>query len=135
MTKIKKIKFRKLFTSSGKLMIAGKDAESNEELIKQVGKNEYVLHTKARGSPFVNIKADKKDVKKKDLKEAAIFCAVYSQAWKKAKIKKDVIVHYFLGEDIYKNKNMKIGTFGVKNYKEIIVKKEDLKKFEEKLKK
>lgn len=108
-------------------MLAGRDALSNEELIKQVNENEYVLHTKQKGSPFVNIKAKKQEVTKKDLKEAAIFCVKYSQAWKKPKIKPSFVeVHYFLGKDIFKDKYMAIGTFGVKKYKKIIIKKQDI---------
>ena len=117
------MKLRLTKTSSGKVVLAGKDAESNEKLIEQVGKDELVFHTKAAGSPFVNIKEKADNLTKKDIKEAAIFCARFSQAWKKAKIKKDVEVHYFLGKDIFKLKDMKLGTFGVKKNKKIIVKK------------
>ena len=35
--------FRRFITSSGKLVLAGKDAKSNEELISGVGKNEEVF--------------------------------------------------------------------------------------------
>ena len=35
-------------------------------------------------------------------------------------------MHYFLGKDIYKNKEMKTGTFGVKKFKEILVKKKEI---------
>jgi len=121
-----KIKFREFTTSSGKLVLAGRDAASNEKLVEQAGKNEYVLHTLAPGSPFCNIKCDKKETSKEDLKETAIFCAKYSQAWKKAKVKKDVKVHVFLGKDIFKKEGMKIGTFGVKNIKEIIARKSEI---------
>ena len=82
--------FRKLETKSGKLMLAGKNAEQNEEMIKQAGKNELVLHTATPGSPFVNIKLKEK-YGKEDVREAAVFCAAYSQAWKKSKIKKDIL--------------------------------------------
>jgi predicted ribosome quality control (RQC) complex YloA/Tae2 family protein len=118
--------FRKLKTTSGKLVLSGKNAEQNEKIIAQVQDNEIVLHTKLPGSPFVNIKADVTEVTKEDIKEAATFCAIYSQSWKKAKVKKDIEVHVFLGKDIFKEKDMKCGTFGVKKNKKIIVKKEDL---------
>lgn len=118
-------KFREAFTSSGKLMLGGKNAEQNEQVVEQAGKNEIVLHTKAAGSPFINIKGK---ASKKDIKEAAIFCARYSRDWKKNH--KDVEVHYFKGEDIFKEKGMKIGTFGVRKFKKIIVKKEELEKLE-----
>ena len=121
-------KFRRFFTSSGKLILAGKDAETNEKLVEQTGKDEIVLHTKQAGSPFVNIKLNGKEkTSKKDIKEAAIFCALYSRDWKKNK--KDVEVHWFKGKDIFKNKEMKLGTFLVKKFKAINVKKEEIEKF------
>ena len=112
-------------TSSGKLMLGGKNAEQNEALVKQVAKNEIVLHTKTAGSPFVNIKGK---ANKKDIKEAAVFCAKFSRDWKKNK--KNVEVHWFFGKDIYKLKGMKMGTFGVKKVKKIIVKKSEIENME-----
>jgi predicted ribosome quality control (RQC) complex YloA/Tae2 family protein len=123
---MKKENYRKLVLTSGISVLAGKNAEMNEEIIKQSEKNEYVLHTKAPGSPFCNIKEDMKKVSEEDLYETAVFCAKYSQAWKKAKVKKDIEVHVFIGKDIFKKENMKTGTFGVKKTKNIVVKKQDL---------
>lgn len=123
--KIKKTNFRQSKTLSGKIILAGKDAQSNEDLIKQVKPNEFVFHTIAPGSPFVNIKAPSKEVSKKDLFDAAILCAKHSQDWRNSK--KDILVHYFLGKDIYKKKDMKLGTFGVKNTKSLKVRKEEIK--------
>jgi predicted ribosome quality control (RQC) complex YloA/Tae2 family protein len=121
--------FRKLVMTSGKLVLSGKDAETNEQLIKQVGNNEWVLHTSKPGSPFVNIKAVSKEVSRKDIMEAAIFCSFYSQAWKKAKKKADVKVDYFLGNDIFKLPGMKPGTFGVRKGKSMTVKKQYIEEF------
>lgn len=119
--------FRKFITSSGKLVLAGKDAETNEQIIKQSGKEEIVLHTKQAGSPFVNIKLKENGkTTKKDIKEAAVFCARYSHDWRDNK--KDVLIHIFKGKDIHKDKKMKLGTFGVKKFKEIKVKKEEILK-------
>ena len=120
--------FRKFTTSSGKQVLAGKSAETNELLIKQANNNEYLLHTSKPGSPFVNIKADEQEVNEKDLEESAIFCARYSQDWRDNK--KDVIVHVFKAKDTYKNKSMSQGTFGVKNLKEIKVKKINIENFQ-----
>ena len=120
-----KTNFRKLETSSGKLMLAGKNAASNEQIVEQAGKNELVIHTAKPGSPFVNIKPrEGEKINGEDVKEAAIFCVKYSQAWKKAKVKMDVEVHVFKAQDIYKTKDMSLGTFGVKKHKSIIVRKE-----------
>ena len=116
-------KFRQFKTSNKKIVFGGKNATQNEELIKQVKKEEVVLHTKAAGSPFVNIKGK---ATKKDIKEAAIFCAKYSRDWKKNK--ENVEVHYFLGKNIHKEKDMKVGTFGVIKAKKIIVNKKEILK-------
>lgn len=125
---MKKENFRKFTTSSGKLVLAGKDAEQNEKVIEQAQKEEFLLHTELPGSPFCNIKSPEEEVSKEDIKETALFCAKYSQAWKKAKTKKDVIVHIFLRKDVFKDKDMKTGTFGVKKLKSLTVKKEDIEK-------
>src|SRR3989344_6024896 len=108
---MKKINFRKFTSENGTLILAGKNDESNEALISQVGENEEVFHTKGAGSPFVNIKGE---AKKSDVKIAAIICARFSRDWKKNK--GDVEVHHFKGKDIYKEKGMPLGTFGVKKY-------------------
>ena len=126
------VKFREFKTSSKKKVLGGKSAENNESLIAQVKDSEIVIHTKAPGSPFVNIKpgrGENKKISKKDIYEAAVFCSKYSQAWKKPKVKKNVLVHVFKGKDVFKEKGMKTGTFGVKKHKKIIVKKKDIGEF------
>ena len=116
--------FREIITDRGTMIFCGKSAPNNEELIKQVRKNEEVFHTATPGSGFVNIKGR---ARKGDIKQAAIFCAAYSKDWKKNK--SDVIVHRFKGKDIYKNFGMKTGTFGVKKIIKIKIKKEEIQEF------
>jgi predicted ribosome quality control (RQC) complex YloA/Tae2 family protein len=128
----KKANFRKFQTQSGKLVLAGRDEESNEELIEQVNQNELVFHTKVSGSPFVNIKSLSDKTTKEDIKETALFCALFSKDWKKNR--HDIIMHIFLGKDIYKTKDMKTGTFGVKNFKEIKLKRQEIEAFEKLIK-
>lgn len=118
-------RFREYKTKSGTLILAGRDAVTNEELIAQIEPSEIVLHTREPGSPFVNVKGEAKN---EDVKEAALFCAAYSRAWKKNKV--DVEVHKFKGHDIFKDKKMKLGTFGVKNFKIITIKKKEIEAFE-----
>lgn len=111
------------FTSSGKILLAGKNNLTNEKLIKNyLNKNEVVFHTSKPGSSFVVIKSHKPS--KQDIKEAGIFCAKYSQDWKRNK--SNVLIHYFKSQDISKKQEMKTGTFGVKNFKEILIKKKDV---------
>ncbi len=75
-------KFR-WFTSSGDfLVVGGKDATSNEVLIKKyTEKNDAVFHSEIQGSPFVVIKTGGKYVPETAKKEAAEFAAAYSKAW------------------------------------------------------
>jgi len=115
-----KTNFRRLITKNGTLILAGRNDESNEKLVEQVEKNEEVFHTKEAGSPFVNIKGKPKIG---DIKEAMIFCARFSRDWKKNS--SDVIIHQFKGRDIFKDKGMKAGTFGIKRFKAIKIKKSE----------
>lgn len=119
------MKFREIKTKSGILLLAGKNAENNEQLVSQAKPDEIVLHTAKPGSPFVNIKSEKeKKPSKEDIKEAAVFCAAYSQDWRDNNA--DVEVHIFNGKDIKKVKGMPVGTFAVKKAKSLIVKKKEL---------
>jgi predicted ribosome quality control (RQC) complex YloA/Tae2 family protein len=122
--KAKNINFRKFCTVSGKDIVCGKSAEQNELVVEQAGDEELVLHTKAPGSPFCNIKGK---ATKEDVKETSIICAAFSKAWKTNK--SDVEVHVFKGKNIFKGANMKPGTFGVKSVKSIIAKKSDIERF------
>jgi predicted ribosome quality control (RQC) complex YloA/Tae2 family protein len=116
-------------TASGKKVLAGKNAEGNEELVKQfIGKRNMIFHTEEPGSPFCVIGDLKPD--KKDIEETAIFCAGKSQDWRESK--SDVVVHVFSGTNIYKEKRMKTGMFGVSRFKKIIAKKKEIQKFLEK---
>ncbi|GAG46387.1 unnamed protein product [marine sediment metagenome] len=124
-------KYRNFCTKSGRLVVGGKSAEQNEELVKKfIGKENIIMHTAKPGSPFCVIKGR---ANRKDVKEAAVFCARYSHDWRDNK--KNVLVHRFKGKHIYKNKKMKLGTFGIKKFKVIKVKKKDILKFIEEEKK
>ncbi len=116
------VRFREYITHNGTTVLAGRDAKNNEQLVEQVEPEEEIFHTAAAGSPFVNIKGKPK---KGDLKEAAIFCARYSRDWKKNKT--DVEVHRFKGKSIYKEKGMKVGTFGIKKLKKIKITEKQIK--------
>lgn len=117
--------YRWFYTTNGNLVVGGKNDGQNELVIKNFLKSEYiVLHTSAPGSPFMIIQSSNPN--KQDINEAAIFCACFSKQWKNLKNKKDKIeVHIFIGRQIYKTKEMKIGTFGIKGkIKKISVKPE-----------
>jgi hypothetical protein len=108
-------KFRWFFTYSGKLVYGGKSAEQNEDIVGMLlrsGKERIVMHTRIPGSPFAIIESEIGKITDRDKKEAAIWTASFSRAWKSGLKKTQVDV--FNSKDIFKAKNMKIGTFGVK---------------------
>lgn len=94
-------------TSSGKIVIGGKSAEQNEEIIRRVSADSVIMHTASPGSPFCIIR----NPNLQDIREVAVFCACFSQQWKKDRKKTEV--HIFKGEQVIKNRGMKIGTFGI----------------------
>jgi len=76
-------KFRWFFTSNGFLAIGGKDATSNEIVVKKhAEKGDLIFHTEMAGSPFVVLKTGDRKPEQIDINEAAQECAVYSRAWK-----------------------------------------------------
>jgi len=121
---MKEINFRKFCLVSGKEVLCGRDAEQNELVVAQSGNDEAVLHTKAPGSPFCNIKGKASPA---DIKETAVICAAFSKDWKQHK--SDIDIHVFKGRDIFKEGDMKEGTFGVRKAKSLKVKKENIQKF------
>lgn len=76
-------KFRWVHSSDGFLVIGGKDATSNEMIIKKhMDPNDIVFHAEIVGAPFVLIKTEGKTVPEQTIKEAAQLAASYSKAWK-----------------------------------------------------
>lgn len=91
-------KFRWFVTSEGFLVIGGRDATSNEIVIKKhTSEGDVVFHTDMAGSPFVIIKRKVVDevkdllgddfsqadtIGEESLIEAASFCFAHSKAWK-----------------------------------------------------
>jgi predicted ribosome quality control (RQC) complex YloA/Tae2 family protein len=75
-------KFRWFISSDGFLIVAGKDAKTNEQLIRKYMKDDdLVFHADITGSPFALIKKGK-NAPKQTIEEAAMFTACYSKAWK-----------------------------------------------------
>jgi hypothetical protein len=105
-------KYRWFFTSNNHLVVGGKSAEQNEELIQELikSKKDYiVMHTKSPGSPFSIIQSE--NISEKDIEETAIFTGCFSRAWRENQ--KTAIIDIFKANQIIKKKSMKTGTFGV----------------------
>ncbi|MBA3063856.1 DUF814 domain-containing protein [Candidatus Woesearchaeota archaeon] len=76
-------KFRWFFSSEGFLCIGGRDATTNDIIIKKhADKEDIVFHTDMAGSPFFVIKADNRKISEKTMEEAAQATASYSRAWR-----------------------------------------------------
>jgi predicted ribosome quality control (RQC) complex YloA/Tae2 family protein len=76
-------KFRWFISSDGFLVVAGKDAVSNEVLIKKhVEKDDVVFHADVTGAPFVVVKAEGKTPSEQTLREGGDFAAAFSRAWR-----------------------------------------------------
>ncbi len=77
-------KFRWFISSDELLVIGGKDATTNEIIIKKYAdKDDIVFHTDMAGSPFVVVKNDKhQKIPKTTLSETASFTAIFSRGWK-----------------------------------------------------
>lgn len=79
-------KFRWFITSTGFLVIGGRDATTNEIVIKKhTDSNDIVFHTDMAGSPFFVIKKNSNADKEFDdatLKEVADATCSFSRAWK-----------------------------------------------------
>lgn len=76
-------KFRWFISTDDFLVIGGKDASSNESVIKKhTEPQDLVYHSEAPGSPFVVIKnPDSKEIPKSTKLEAATLAATFSRAW------------------------------------------------------
>ena len=75
-------KFHWFISSEDFLCIGGKDATSNEIVVKKhTDKEDLVFHTDMAGSPFFVIK-NGQEATEITIEEAAIATAVYSKAWK-----------------------------------------------------
>lgn len=76
-------KFRWFRSSDGFFVIGGRDATTNEILIKKYTEpSDIVFHADIVGAPFVVIKAEGKTPSEQTIHEAAQLAASYSRAWR-----------------------------------------------------
>jgi len=76
-------KFRWFVSSDGFLVVAGKDAVSNEVLIKKhADVGDVVFHADVVGAPFVVVKTEGKEPSESVLREAGEFAAAFSRGWR-----------------------------------------------------
>jgi len=76
-------KFRWFITSSKKFVIGGRDATTNDIIVKKhTEPKDIIFHTDVPGSPFAIVKDGKDNLNEKDIEEVADFVVTYSKAWK-----------------------------------------------------
>lgn len=84
-------KFRWFRSSEGFLVVAGKDAVSNEVLVKKYAASEDpVFHADIAGAPFVVVKTESRIPGDATLREAGEFAAAFSRAWREGAAAVDV---------------------------------------------
>ncbi len=76
-------KFRWFFSSDGILVLGGRDAITNEVLVKKhMERGDLFVHAEVHGAPAVLVKAGGKAVPERTIQEAFDFAVAYSRAWK-----------------------------------------------------
>jgi predicted ribosome quality control (RQC) complex YloA/Tae2 family protein len=84
-------KFRWFVSSDGFLVVAGKDAVSNEVLVKKYTEpKDVVFHADVVGAPFVVVKTEGKKPSQQVLREASEFAAAFSRGWREGFASVDV---------------------------------------------
>lgn len=76
-------KFRWFYSSTGFLVIAGRDKSSNETVVKKyMEPSDVYFHSDIHGAPHCIIKTNGKKPDEETKKQAAIFAASFSKAWR-----------------------------------------------------
>lgn len=114
--------YRWFYTSNNLLAVGGKDASTNETLIKKYAEqDDLIFHTEIPGSPFFILKIKDKKPENIDIEEVAQATASFSRAWQLKMTFADV--YYVNKEQVSKNpptgEYLKKGAFmiyGKRNY-------------------
>lgn len=84
-------KFRWFYSRDGYLVLGGRDATSNEVLVKRhMAPEDIFVHADIHGAPAVVIKTNGKEVPETTIEDAFDFAASYSRAWKHGLVAIDV---------------------------------------------
>ncbi len=76
-------RFRWCMSSDGVLILGGRDADTNEELVKKyLEPRDLFMHADVHGAPAVVLKLEGKTAPEATLREAAQFAVSYSSLWK-----------------------------------------------------
>jgi predicted ribosome quality control (RQC) complex YloA/Tae2 family protein len=83
--------YRWFVSSDGLVVIAGKNAQQNENIIKKrLEPGDLIFHSDIQGAAFVIIKSGGKPIPQETIRQASEFSAAHSKAWAKGLGKVDV---------------------------------------------
>lgn len=116
-------KLRWFLSSDGTLVVCGRDANTNETVVKKyLDSNDIYLHADIHGAPSVAVKLGGKEADENLLKESAIFAASFSSAWSKSYGLQDV--YWVTPDQVSKTPNpgeyVKKGAFIVRGHRNYI---------------
>ncbi|MEN4007366.1 MAG: ribosome rescue protein RqcH [Methanobacteriaceae archaeon] len=84
-------KLRWFLSSDGFLVIGGRDANTNEIVVKKyMEDNDIYFHSDIHGAPSAVVKSEGREIPETTIEEAASFAASYSSAWSKGFGSQDV---------------------------------------------
>jgi predicted ribosome quality control (RQC) complex YloA/Tae2 family protein len=84
-------KFHWVYSSEGLLIVGGRDATTNEILVKKhTTSKDLILHADIAGAPFVLIKVEETPPSETSILEAAQLAVAYSRAWREGLMSLDV---------------------------------------------
>jgi len=114
-------KFRWFYTKEKNLVLGGRDATTNDILIKKhMEKNDLVFHTTDPGSPFFILKSD--NPSPSEINEVSIATASYSKSWSKKIASTEVF--YVNPDQVSKSANtgefIKKGSFMIRGKKNFV---------------
>ncbi len=77
-------RFRWCLTRNGLVVVGGKDAHSNEALVKRyLEEKDWYFHADLYGAPHCILREGKTKARREDLEDAASFAGLFSSVWKK----------------------------------------------------
>ncbi|KXA90333.1 hypothetical protein AKJ57_04220 [candidate division MSBL1 archaeon SCGC-AAA259A05] len=77
-------RYRWFRSSDGHLIIAGRDAKTNQEIVeKHMEPQDLYLHADLKGAPHTVIKGENEKISESIIQEAAKFAAIHSRAWRR----------------------------------------------------
>ncbi|HTX44245.1 MAG TPA: ribosome rescue protein RqcH, partial [Methanocella sp.] len=83
-------KYRWFYTSDSFLVIGGRDADQNEELVKKyMDKKDVFFHAQAHGAPITVVKTEGRDITEDAIAQVAQFAVAYSSVWKSGQFSGD----------------------------------------------